>query len=299
VTTLATVAALSDRLAVQTVVMNSAWLHPGLLLRHFTQLAVLAGGERVTAGLGAGWSVEEFDALGLAMPRFRARMGRLEEVLRLARALYDTGAASLDGSQVVARDLPLSPLPQRPPRLLVGGGSDRVLEMAGRYADVLDLHGDPRRGRVAGATMAEARAGDVKRRALTTVEDLAGRIGLVRAAAVAAGRPPVAVSTQIWYVAFASSAAAVRAAEEELCAQWAQLPYRRLDRSPYLLLGSPTQMAEALLERRQAYGLERISLSGEPGIRSAPADPVRFWLPSVSTSLPEPGSRLGRGGSGK
>jgi alkanesulfonate monooxygenase SsuD/methylene tetrahydromethanopterin reductase-like flavin-dependent oxidoreductase (luciferase family) len=34
-TTLAAVAGLSDRLAVQTVVMNSAWMHPGLLLRQF------------------------------------------------------------------------------------------------------------------------------------------------------------------------------------------------------------------------------------------------------------------------
>jgi hypothetical protein len=47
--------------------------------------------------------------------------------------------------------------------------------MAGRYADVLDLHGDPRHGRVFGATMAQARAGDVQRRALTTVEDLGAR----------------------------------------------------------------------------------------------------------------------------
>ena len=67
-TTLAAVAGLSERLEVQTVVMNSAWVHPGLLLRQFAQLAVLLGGERVTAGLGAGWSAEEFDALGLAMP---------------------------------------------------------------------------------------------------------------------------------------------------------------------------------------------------------------------------------------
>jgi alkanesulfonate monooxygenase SsuD/methylene tetrahydromethanopterin reductase-like flavin-dependent oxidoreductase (luciferase family) len=116
----------------------------------------------------------------------------------------------------------------------------------------------------------------VQRRALTTVEDLAARSELVRAAAADAGRPPVDVSTQIWYVPFASSVAAVRAAEEELCAVWAHLPYRPLNRSPYLLLGSPAQMAEALLERREAYGLERISLSGEPGVRSAPADPVRF-----------------------
>ena len=62
----------------------------------------------------------------------------------------------------------------------MGGGSDRLLELAGRFADLLDLHGDPKHGRVAGATMAQASAGDVARRAHTTVDDLAGRIGLVR-----------------------------------------------------------------------------------------------------------------------
>jgi alkanesulfonate monooxygenase SsuD/methylene tetrahydromethanopterin reductase-like flavin-dependent oxidoreductase (luciferase family) len=97
-TTLAAVAAISDRLEVQTVVMNSAWLHPALLLRHFNQLAVLAGGERVTAGLGAGWSAEEFDAIGMTMPRFRTRMDRLDKVLALARELYDRGSVSTDGA---------------------------------------------------------------------------------------------------------------------------------------------------------------------------------------------------------
>jgi alkanesulfonate monooxygenase SsuD/methylene tetrahydromethanopterin reductase-like flavin-dependent oxidoreductase (luciferase family) len=276
-TTLAAVAGLSGRLEVQTVVMNSAWIHPALLLRQFNQLAVLIGGDRVTAGLGAGWSTEEFAAVGLALPPFKARMDRLEEVLRIARELFDHGTVTFEGRHVVARGLPLSPVPDRPPRLLVGGGSDRVLRMAGRYADVLDLHGDPRHGKVAGATMAVARTGDVQRRALTTVEDLAGRIGLVRAAAEEAGRPKdaVGVSTQIWYAAY-GSAADVRAAEEELCARWAGIPTQRLDRSPYLLFGSPAQMAEALLERRERYGLERISLTEEGGIRSAPPDPLRF-----------------------
>jgi alkanesulfonate monooxygenase SsuD/methylene tetrahydromethanopterin reductase-like flavin-dependent oxidoreductase (luciferase family) len=153
-TTLAAVAGLSDQLAVQTVVVNSAWVHPGLLLRSFAQLAVLLGGERVTAGLGAGWSAEEFDALGLAMPKFRTRIDRLAEVLEVARTLWTDGAVSHDGRHVVTRDLPLSPVPDHPPRLLVGGGSDRILELAGRYADLLDLHGDPKHGRVAGATMA-------------------------------------------------------------------------------------------------------------------------------------------------
>jgi alkanesulfonate monooxygenase SsuD/methylene tetrahydromethanopterin reductase-like flavin-dependent oxidoreductase (luciferase family) len=126
-TTLAAVAGLSDRLELQTVVMNTAWIHPALLLRQFSQLAVLIGGERVTAGLGAGWSTEEFAALGLELPPFRTRMDRLEEVLQLARTLYDHGAVTLEGTHIVARDLPLSPVPEQPPALLVGGGSDRVL----------------------------------------------------------------------------------------------------------------------------------------------------------------------------
>jgi hypothetical protein len=128
---------------------------------------------------------------------------------------------------VVTRDLPLSPMPERVPRLLVGGGSDRLLQLAGRFADLLDLHGDPKHGRVAGATMAKAAAGDVARRAHTTVDDLGGRIELVRDAAEAAGRPrdAVGVATQIWYVAFGAQPQ-VRAAEEELCARWAGIPYR-------------------------------------------------------------------------
>jgi alkanesulfonate monooxygenase SsuD/methylene tetrahydromethanopterin reductase-like flavin-dependent oxidoreductase (luciferase family) len=276
-TTLGAVAGLSDRLEVQTVVMNAAWIHPGLLMRQFAQLAVLLGGERVTAGLGAGWSAEEFDALGLVMPKFRARIDRLEEVLRVARALLSDGLASHDGRHVVTRELPVSPVPDHPPKLLVGGGSDRLLQLAGRFTDLIDLHGDPKHGRVVGATMAQAAAGDVARRAHTTVHDLAGRIGLVRDAAESAGRPrdAVGVATQIWYVAFGSPAQ-VRAAEEELCARWAGIPYRPLDRSPYLLFGSPAQMAEALAERREAYGLERISLSEEGGIAAAPPDPLRF-----------------------
>jgi alkanesulfonate monooxygenase SsuD/methylene tetrahydromethanopterin reductase-like flavin-dependent oxidoreductase (luciferase family) len=83
---------------------------------------VLLGGERVTAGLGAGWSAEELDALGLAMPRFRDRIDRLEEVLRVARGLWTDGLVTNAGRHVVARDLPLSPVPDRSPRLLVGGG---------------------------------------------------------------------------------------------------------------------------------------------------------------------------------
>jgi hypothetical protein len=124
--------------------------------------------------------------------------------------------------------------------------------------------------------MAEAAAGDVRRRALTTVADLADRIELVRAASERTGRPrdAVAVSTQIWYTAYGSGED-VRAAEAALAADWAALPGHPLQRSPYLLFGSPTRMAEALLERTEAYGLQRISLKEGADSPYAP-DPIRF-----------------------
>src|SRR5438067_11433772 len=143
---LAAVAALSERLQLGTIVSNVALLHPALLLRQFAQLAVLVGGDRVLAGLGAGWNREEFAALGLRMAPLAERLERLEESARLARALFDRGVATLEGRQIVARDLPLAPLPATPPRLLLGGGSHRLLEIAGRYADALDLNGSSRAG---------------------------------------------------------------------------------------------------------------------------------------------------------
>ena len=132
--------------------------------------------------------------------------------------------------------------------------------MAGRFADLLDLHGDPKHGRGCLRDHGAGRGGGRGTAGGHRVRTSGGGIGLVRDAAEAAGRArdAVRVATQIPYVAFGSSAE-VRTAEEELCARWAGIPYRPLDRSPYLLFGSPAQMAEALAERREAYGLERIS----------------------------------------
>ena len=80
---LGAIAALSSRLRLGTIVSNIGLLHPALVLRQFAQLAALVGGERVVAGLGAGWNREEFEALGMPMPRFGERLQRLEEAADL------------------------------------------------------------------------------------------------------------------------------------------------------------------------------------------------------------------------
>ncbi len=275
-TTLAAVAGLSGRLELLTIVMNTGWLHPAFVFRQFSQLALLVGGDRVTAGIGAGWNAEEFEAIGLKMVPFAQRMDRFEETLQIARQLYGLGLANFDGEYVQVHDLPLSPVPAAPPRLMVGGGSDRALELAGRYADVVDLQGHPKYGKLVGGT-AEKAAADVYRRALTTVDDLAERMMLVRGAASVAGRRPGAVqaSVQISYVAYWRRPERERM-EDAFYADWAKVQGPPLTANPFVLVGEPPEIAEALIERQEAFGLSQISLSGRSDIASAPADPLRF-----------------------
>jgi alkanesulfonate monooxygenase SsuD/methylene tetrahydromethanopterin reductase-like flavin-dependent oxidoreductase (luciferase family) len=252
---LGAIAAMSDRLTLGTSVSNIGLLHPALVIRQFAQLAALVGGERVLAGLGAGWNRGEFEALGMSMPPFAQRMDRLEESARLARELFDHGMASLEGSQVVARDLPLGPLPERPPRLMIGGGSDRVLDIAGKYADALDLNGTSQAGALRGRNLAQA---DAQRRLSTTVDALADSARRLSEVATAAGRAPdaVRVSTLMSQIIFCREEE--RAAEAERLTTAAGLEPGSLDACPYVLLGEPARMIEALHERQERFGLRAL-----------------------------------------
>ncbi len=254
---LAAVAALSERLQLGTIVSNVALLHPALLLRQFAQLAVLVGGDRVLIGLGAGWNREEFEALGLLMAPLAERLERLEESAQLARALFDRGVATLEGRHVIARDLPHAPLPAMAPRILLGGGSDRLLEIAGRYADVLDLTGSSRTAAVGGPNSRLPNGGD-RRRLSTTVADLEHSIALVQASSQAAGRPTkaVSVSVTIGDIHFcAESEVADRAGK---IAASADLPGEALEQCPYVLLGEPERMRDKLRLLRERLGLRQV-----------------------------------------
>ena len=240
-TVLTTIAAHSARLGVATLVANVGFYHPLPLLRKFANLAALHGGERVYAGIGAGWSRREFEALGLAMPPHGTRLARLAETARLARALFDDGWTSAHGEHVTAVDLPLAPAADVPPRLLLGGGSRSLLELAGQYADHVDI-----------APPAHRRGdSELQRPLLTTIDDL------VESAAVARGGGRPLSSSVLTIGATVCDARSVRAEEEALCAR-VGLPWRPLDNCPYVLLGEPARIAEQVRERRERIGLDWI-----------------------------------------
>jgi alkanesulfonate monooxygenase SsuD/methylene tetrahydromethanopterin reductase-like flavin-dependent oxidoreductase (luciferase family) len=126
-----------------------------------------------------------------------------------------------------------------PPRLLLGGGSPALLELAGRYADHVDLAPPPHR----------RSPNELQRPLLTTIDDLAGSARAARAG----GR---ALTTSILLVAaVVCEAGAVRGEEEAICAR-VGLPWRPLDDCPYVLLGEPARIAAQVRERQERIGLD-------------------------------------------
>jgi alkanesulfonate monooxygenase SsuD/methylene tetrahydromethanopterin reductase-like flavin-dependent oxidoreductase (luciferase family) len=250
-------AALSDRLILATLVVNIGLIHPALAARGFLELAKLAGGERVFAGIGGGWNREEFEALGMAFPPFAERMDRLEEAAALTRALFDEGYVELQGEHAQALGVRLDAPPGPPPRLLLGGGSDRLLEIAGRHADVVDLNGSSRRLKLGGAHPALK---DPVRRLTTTVADLDDSVQQVRHSAVAAGRDAdlIEFSVLVSAIRFCSQAE-IETVERELCAGAGMEPQSLAD-CPYVFVGPPERMVEQLAERAERLRLRHLIL---------------------------------------
>jgi alkanesulfonate monooxygenase SsuD/methylene tetrahydromethanopterin reductase-like flavin-dependent oxidoreductase (luciferase family) len=249
---LGSIGALSSSLELGTIVANVGLQHPIFVIRHFAQLACVFGSERVIAGLGAGWNAEEFEAIGLQMPSHPLRLTRLEESATLARELFRTGVATLDGTTFTAQELPLSPFPPSPPRILLGGGSDQFLAIAGKVADHVDLNGSSRRQKLGRVAPADA---DRSRRLATTIADLEDSIDMVTAAALASGRGP----SEISYSVLIDSLEFCR--PEDVAEREANLRRARnaedanVSDCPYVLIGDAPRMRGLLEERVERLGL--------------------------------------------
>ena len=134
-TTLAGVAAVTDRVRLGTLVLCAAFRHPALLAKAATSIDLISGG-RFDLGLGAGWMAEEFEAFGYRFGSTGERFAVLEETVDVLKQLFDGASVTYDGPTVALRDAVLRPAPDRPPPLWVGGkGGPRLLRLAARLAD--------------------------------------------------------------------------------------------------------------------------------------------------------------------
>jgi alkanesulfonate monooxygenase SsuD/methylene tetrahydromethanopterin reductase-like flavin-dependent oxidoreductase (luciferase family) len=83
-TTLAWLAGITDKIQLGTTVLIVPYRHPLLVARMAANLNELSGG-RLVLGVGVGWAVQEFDALGVP---FRQRGKLTDDYLRTIRAAW-------------------------------------------------------------------------------------------------------------------------------------------------------------------------------------------------------------------
>lgn len=243
-TTLAAAASATRRLRLMTLVLANDFRHPVILHKAAAMIDVLSDG-RLELGLGTGWRRDDYDAAGLAFDSPGVRIDRLEEAIDVLTGLFGPTPLTYEGRhyRVTALDGLPKPIQSPRPPLLIGGGGPRILALAGRVADIAGIH-------------ARLPAGEVTAEAAADLapERFAEKVAIVRAAAVAAGRPTPELQASIYLariggpsgaaISGGSSFAGALAADPDLVA-----------RSPAVLVGSVEACIDALIERRERYGI--------------------------------------------
>lgn len=116
--------------------------HPALLARMAAAVDGLSNG-RLVLGVGAGWNEAEHAAYGIPLPPLKERMDRLEEGIRVIRALWTGGPASMAGTYYRLDGATLRPRPRQqpgPPLLVGGDGEQRLLRIVAQHADEWNSH---------------------------------------------------------------------------------------------------------------------------------------------------------------
>ncbi len=125
-TTLAALAASTERVTLGPLVASTAFHPPGLLARMAATIDEASGG-RFMLGLGAGWNEVEFRAFGIPFDRL---VSRFEEAFEIVRRLLAGERVTFAGRFHRVEDAVLLPRPARRVPLLVGGAGPRLLAIA-------------------------------------------------------------------------------------------------------------------------------------------------------------------------
>ena len=119
-----------------TLVTGVTYRNPAFLAKQATTLDTISGG-RAIFGLGAAWNEEEHIGYGYAFPPVKERMDRLEEALAIATAMFTEERPTFHGTHYrieEALNVPRPIQPGGPPILVGGGGEQRTLKIAARFA---------------------------------------------------------------------------------------------------------------------------------------------------------------------
>ncbi len=232
-------------LRVGSLVFDNDFVHPVVLAKQCATLDLLTDG-RLELGLGAGWMRADYDAAGMPYDEPAVRVDRMEEGLRIIKGLMADGPFSFAGRHYAVSALEGEPKPvQRPhPPILIGGGSKRVLSIAGREAQIVGINPSLREGAVG----PDAARSSLREATLQKVE-------WVRAAA-GERFADLELHCLTFVVRVTDDP---RAVVEGMAGAFGITPDEALA-APQVLAGSVDAICDTLVERREVYGFSYVSI---------------------------------------
>jgi probable F420-dependent oxidoreductase len=132
-TTLTYVAAVTERISLGTSIIDMFFQNPVVLSKRITALDILSDG-RAIAGLGIGWSKDEFEVSGIS---YKDRGNRADEYLQVLKKIWTDDVVEFKGQFYKIPSSKIGPKPvQEPhPPVLLGGFTPRTFSRIVNYAN--------------------------------------------------------------------------------------------------------------------------------------------------------------------
>lgn len=242
-------------LRVGSLVFDNDYRHPVVLAKEVATLDRLSDG-RFDLGLGAGWMASDYEQAGIPFDSPGVRIERMEEALTVIKGLLAGGAFSFSGKHYRINSMEGHPSPvQKPhPPILLGGGGRRMLRVAAREADIVNVNFDLREGRVNPALVRTGMA-DATEEKIAWIRQAAGdRIEQIE------------LSVTVFFASITDDRVSLATAVSRgLGSAAADV----LD-TPHFLIGTVDEILESLRERRARYGISYVILPGDVAESFAP-----------------------------
>lgn len=144
-TTLAALAAITEKMRLGTMVTSVSYRNPALLAKMGATVDNISHG-RLTLSIGAGWYEDEYHQYGWDFLPASTRIHQMEEAVQVIKAMWTQPRANFSGRYFQVRDAILEPKPiqkPHPPILIGGSGEQLTLRVVARHADACNLFGNP------------------------------------------------------------------------------------------------------------------------------------------------------------
>jgi probable F420-dependent oxidoreductase len=218
---------------------------PAVLVKHAMTIDWFSEG-RLEFGMGAGWLEGEYEAMGVTLDPPGVRVSRLEELVATAKALMRPGEVDVRGEHMNTFGFQGEPqaIAGIPP-IMVGGGSKRVLSMAGREADIVSLNFDNSSG-VIGPYGVKSGMADQTRQ----------KVQWVCEGAAKAGRDVPEIEIGAYFTFVVDDARPVAEGFGKMFGMDADDVLAH----PHALMGSVSEICDELERRRAEYGISYITV---------------------------------------